>query len=200
MNRPSALSKPLALTSLLGYYAGFFGRVTAMLIDSIIVSVTFISITWFVSVTITMLQLRSFLGYSIHMIPNSADIIETIFGPTVGGILTLGYIIFYYVFFWSIRGQTPGKYLLGVRIVTTQGNRVTPLKCLVRFLAMFISAVPFGLGFLWVIFDDRRQGWHDKIAGTLVIYTWAAHPDERFLAREIHGLDQDEPGSASSQT
>jgi uncharacterized RDD family membrane protein YckC len=45
--------------------------------------------------------------------------------------------------------------------------------------------VLFFLGFLWIFVDRRRQGWHDKIANTYVIYTWAAKPDERFLAKRI---------------
>jgi uncharacterized RDD family membrane protein YckC len=48
------------------------------------------------------------------------------------------------------------------------------------------------LGFFWILIDDRRQGWHDKIAGTLVIYTWEAHHEERFLSDRINELIESE--------
>src|SRR5512147_2288497 len=104
---------------LMGCYAGFMSRLLALLIDTLIVSFSFVAITWFVSVTTTMLQLRSFLGYSINSIPGSSNFINQLFGPVVGVILTLTYVAFYYVFFWSLTGQTPGKMLLGVRVVST---------------------------------------------------------------------------------
>jgi uncharacterized RDD family membrane protein YckC len=56
---------------------------------------------------------------------------------------------------------------------------------LIGYLLGFVS---LGFGFLWILVSDRRQGWHDLLAGTYVIYTWAARPDERFLAEEIADL------------
>jgi uncharacterized RDD family membrane protein YckC len=47
-----------------------------------------------------------------------------------------------------------------------------------------------GIGLLWIMVDDQRQGWHDKLAKTFVIYTWAARPDEQFLVDELHELHQ----------
>jgi uncharacterized RDD family membrane protein YckC len=43
----------------------------------------------------------------------------------------------------------------------------------------------FFLGFLWILIDNRRQGWHDKMAGTCVIYNWPARPDENFLRKRL---------------
>jgi uncharacterized RDD family membrane protein YckC len=43
--------------------------------------------------------------------------------------------------------------------------------------------IPLFLGFFWILIDDRRQGWHDKIAGTCVVYTWHARPDETFFRK-----------------
>lgn len=176
--------------NLLGHYAGFISRLLAMMVDAIIISVTFIALTWFVSVTATMLQLRSFLGLSINMIPGSSSFIEGIFGPVGATLLTILYISSYQLFFWMLTGQTPGKALLGLRVVTTKGNRVTPLRGILRLIGYVISALPLYFGFLWILGDDRRQGWHDKIAGTYVVYTWAARPDERFLAEEIKSINR----------
>lgn len=80
-------------------------------------------------------------------------------------------------------GQTPGKYVIGVRIVRLNSRRTTlfsGLCRLLRYLACFLSP---GVGFLWVLMDDRKQGWHDKIAGTCVVYAWDAEQDEQFLKK-----------------
>jgi uncharacterized RDD family membrane protein YckC len=172
----------------LGYYAGFITRLLAMAVDILAISVSLISITWFFSVTASMLQLRTILGFSINRIPGSANFIDAIFGPPFAGLFTLVYIVGYHLFFLALIGQTPGKALMGLRVVTQEGRRLSPYRALLRIVAYLVSGIPFFLGFLWILVDDRRQGWHDKIAGTHVIYTWAARPDENFLAGEIRKL------------
>lgn len=170
---------------LLGYYAGFISRGLAFAIDTAITSATFIALTWFVSVTATTLQLRTFLGFSAGTLPWFKAFLDFLFGPISAALLSITYIASYHIFFWALTGQTPGKALLGVRVVTIEGKRVPPLRGILRFASYILSALPLGLGFFWVIIDDNRQGWHDKIAGTCVIYAWAARPDERFLADEL---------------
>jgi uncharacterized RDD family membrane protein YckC len=76
----------------------------------------------------------------------------------------------YPVFFWVTIGQTPGKWLFGLRVVRTDGQRLGVGRSILRVIAYWISAIPLFLGFVWVLFDDQRQGWHDKIAGSYVIY------------------------------
>ena len=76
----------------------------------------------------------------------------------------------YYAWFWVRSGQTIGKAVLGIKVITKNGTRLTWGKALLRYVGYLISAIPLSLGFLWVSFDRRRQGWHDKIAGTYVIY------------------------------
>jgi uncharacterized RDD family membrane protein YckC len=174
--------------SLLGYYAGFMSRFLALAIDTILIAISFISLTWFVSVTATILQLRTFLGFSINSIPGSGSFIDKLFGPASAGILTVLYIISYHIFFWVLAGQTPGKAFMGLRVVTVEGRKISPARALLRIIGYAFSAIPLYLGFLWVLWDDRRQGWHDKLAGTCVIYTWEARPDERFLVEEINNM------------
>jgi uncharacterized RDD family membrane protein YckC len=58
-----------------------------------------------------------------------------------------------------------------VRVVTVNGERIRIWPAVRRWLGYFVSAILF-LGFLWVLVDDRRQGFHDKMAGTVVIYDW----------------------------
>ena len=74
------------------------------------------------------------------------------------------------VAFWRYRGATPGKLAVGVRIVDARtGGTPGTGRLVLRLLCYVLSAVPLYLGFLWIAVDRRKQGWHDKIAGTLVI-------------------------------
>jgi len=71
---------------------------------------------------------------------------------------------------WALFGATPGKFLVGCRVVDAQTLRPPSTRqALLRYVSYFVSLLPLGLGFLWVAFDKRKQGFHDKIAGTLVI-------------------------------
>ncbi len=72
--------------------------------------------------------------------------------------------------FWMGYAATPGKMLLDCEIVDARtGERIRFKQAMLRYLGYIVSALPLGLGFLWVMWDKRKQGWHDKIAGTVVI-------------------------------
>ena len=72
--------------------------------------------------------------------------------------------------FWRYQGATPGKIAIAARIVDAEsGGPPSTGRLVVRLLAYIVSALPLYLGFLWIAFDRRKQGWHDKIAGTVVI-------------------------------
>jgi len=75
------------------------------------------------------------------------------------------------ILFWRFCGATPGKMAIGAKIVDARSRGAPSTGRLVgRYFAYLISAVPLFLGFAWIAIDRRRQGWHDKIAGTLVVY------------------------------
>ena len=178
----------LAGKTLAGHYAGFISRLLAFVIDVAIVSISLIAVTWFLSVTATMLQFRTILGFSLKSLPWFKALVDTPLGTSLGSILSFLFVLGYHVFFLIFAGQTPGKALLGVRVVSIKGGKLTWLQALVRFLGYIPSAILIWLGFIWILVDDRRQGWHDKLARTYVIYTWEALPDELFLADEIKGI------------
>ena len=72
--------------------------------------------------------------------------------------------------FWRTCGATPGKIALAMKIVdAATGGPPSTARLALRFLAYFVSALPLVLGFLWIAVDRRKQGWHDKIARTIVI-------------------------------
>lgn len=77
----------------------------------------------------------------------------------------------YVIGFWIAKGQTPGKMALGVRIITTSGEPIGAGRAVGRYFAYFVSFIALGIGYLMIAFDDKKQGLHDKIAGTYVIET-----------------------------
>ncbi|MCK4899010.1 MAG: RDD family protein [Anaerolineales bacterium] len=169
----------------LGYYAGFISRLIAFVIDTVIITISVLAITWFVSVTIRIFNLQAFFNIFSILMPGATSSLEQLIERLTAGFLLAFVIAVYYIFFWIIAGYTPGKAFMGLRIITTDGQKISFFRAILRYLAYFLSAGLFFLGFFWILIDDRRQGWHDKIAGTLVVYTWAARPDERFLAKRI---------------
>jgi len=73
--------------------------------------------------------------------------------------------------FWRAYGATPGKIAIGAKIVdASTGDRPSTIRLIVRYLAYFVSALPLFLGFVWIGISRRKQGFHDKIARTMVIY------------------------------
>lgn len=72
--------------------------------------------------------------------------------------------------FWLAQGSTPGKLAISAIVVDERTCCPPSLpQQLGRSLGLLLSLVPFGLGFLWVAFQPKKQGWHDKLAGTLVV-------------------------------
>ena len=74
------------------------------------------------------------------------------------------------IIFWLARQATPGKMAVHARVVDAlTGNPVTVAQAIVRSFGYFVSTIPLCLGLIWVAFDARKQGWHDKLAGTVVV-------------------------------
>ena len=71
--------------------------------------------------------------------------------------------------FWIWRGQTLGKMALGIKVIRTDSSPVEWQCALCRFLGYITSVVTIFIGFIWVAFDGRKQGVHDKIADTYVV-------------------------------
>lgn len=134
-------------------YAGFWVRVFASVIDSVLI------------MCITIPLLISIYGWSYFdtgktaFIAGPADFIISWVMPAVAIIV-----------FWINKQATPGKMAISARIVDAEtGNAPSTGQLVGRYFAYFVSAIPLCLGFLWVAFDRRKQGWHDKLAGTVVV-------------------------------
>jgi uncharacterized RDD family membrane protein YckC len=83
----------------------------------------------------------------------------------VGGVMAAGY----FLFFWSLSGQTLGKLLTGSRVVDRRGGALGFGRAALRLLATVVAALPLGVGFIGLWTDSERRGWHDRIAGTKVV-------------------------------
>lgn len=132
-------------------YSGFWIRVLAALLDSIWLILLTFTLGWMVYGAIYFESTEFSQGY--------ADIIISYVLPFLLTIL-----------FWHFKSATPGKMILGIKIVDAKTlGKASTGKLLLRYLGYYVSMIPLLLGIFWVGWDKRKQGWHDKIAGTLVI-------------------------------
>jgi uncharacterized RDD family membrane protein YckC len=140
--------------------AGFVTRLVAFLIDQVILATIVAILTATVGIVFQSFRLGQLLG--------TGDLtLQLALVPLGGASIFLSF--FYYVGFWTLAGQTPGKAVLGVAVVRADGSPLRAGAASVRWLGYWLSGILF-LGYLWVLVDDRRQGWHDKLARTLVVY------------------------------
>jgi uncharacterized RDD family membrane protein YckC len=160
-----------------GQYAGFVSRLLAYGIDLTVITVMLIVIGW----------LADMVG---RIFPSLIFDPSTFLQVTLAGLVAIVTAGIYYLFFWTLIGQTPGKMLLGLKIISLDGSRLTLWQALRRFIGYFLSALALYGGYWWVLIDNRRQGWHDKLAGTIVVYVWDARLGD--LIRERFNDRQDE--------
>jgi uncharacterized RDD family membrane protein YckC len=159
--------------NLRGQHAGFASRFIAFVIDC------------FVSIGVFMLTLSAtsyaasvLTGSSIHWSRDSTWVVVAFFV----------WEFFYYAYFWTASGKTPGMVLLGVQVVGQDGTSVGTRRGLVRTLAFPLSFILLGTGFLGILLEHDRRALHDVIAGTAVVYCWDAREARlRSLARGGNG-------------
>ncbi len=76
----------------------------------------------------------------------------------------------YYTLFTGLRGQTPGKMAVGIKVIREDGSLPgVGYAALRETIGKLVSGLALLLGYLWVAFDTKKQGWHDKMAGTVVV-------------------------------
>ena len=129
-------------------YAGFWRRFLASFIDGIV-----------------LLIISASISIPFAALKNDA---LTVFSRIISLLISAGY----YIFFWTNQdGQTLGKRLLAVKVIKENGGPIDIGTAVVRYIGYLISGFVLFLGFLWIGWDKRKQGWHDKIARTLVVKT-----------------------------
>lgn len=132
-------------------YVGFWPRVGASLIDTLLVLLICMPlVTWIYG--------RRYWT-SDAFIQGPADFLITWVLPAIAVVL-----------FWVYRQATPGKMAISASIVDAETGDVPSTGQLVgRYFGYYVSIIPLFLGIIWVAFDPRKQGWHDKLAGTVVV-------------------------------
>lgn len=140
-------------------YAGFWTRTGAALIDGILL------------LLITLPLLISIYGWEY------LETEDLVLGPAD---FLISWVLpaFATVLFWIYKKATPGKMAVAAQVVDAQtGATVTVGQAMLRYLGYFIAMLPLGLGIFWIGFDRRKQGWHDKIAGTVVVKRTNTRPE-----------------------
>ena len=136
-------------------YEGLVTRAIAFALDAVVINAVALAVGVAVG-----------LSLSVLSIPN--DVHDALL--VMGGVAWVLWSIGYFVGFWSATGQTPGDRLLGIRVCRADdGGTLGPARALLRLIALTLAAVPLLAGFLPILFDDRRRGVHDMIAGTVVV-------------------------------
>ena len=112
-----------------------------------------------------------FALFSVSAVGELAGASGTDVGAAIGGLVGLALLVGYIV--WAIRlfsrGTTPGKRVLGMRVIKENGAPAGFFTMLVReWFAKWVSVPIFFLGFLWILLDKENQGWHDKLMSTYV--------------------------------
>lgn len=152
-------------------FGGFGARLGAYILDVILV-------TAIVSALVIVGSVVAFGGTDFaidaatgQIVPGSVEFDGTawaIFGLLVLIATIIG--VLYFPWFWARGGQTPGMRPFGLYVVRdTDGSRIGWGPAFLRLIGYWVSGVVFYLGFIWIFIDKRRRGWHDLIAGTVVI-------------------------------
>ncbi len=130
-------------------YVGFWIRLWASAVDSLLMMLVVVPVGWFVFGTFDGALDRT----------GALDFVTSTVLPAMIVLV-----------FWIRTQGTPGKALFHARIVDARtGQPAGTAQLFVRYLGYYVSAIALGLGFLWIAVDARKQGWHDKMAGTIVI-------------------------------
>ena len=150
-------------------YVGFWARFLAMIIDNVWVTIVLVLVVMAFFGQDFMTNVMTIPDGSAEMAGMAGMVTPGAAGSLLAQLLLPAVLI---VGFWVWKAATPGKMVISAEIVDAKTlGKPSAGQLIVRYIGYFISAFVFGLGFLWVAFDKRKQGWHDKIAGTLVVKT-----------------------------
>lgn len=132
-------------------YAGFWVRAAAAIVDTIVILI----ITW--PLMFWLYGSEMFTG--TDMVKGVGDVLLSYIFPLV-----------FTIALWMKFGGTPGKRLLKIKVLDEKTGQYLSLgKSLLRYVGYFVSILGLFIGFIWVAFDSKKKGWHDHIAGTIVV-------------------------------
>jgi len=165
-----------------GYYAGAASRLAAFALDQATATFAFSIAT-------------AVVIWCIKLVTPADDLA---LGNGWGTILLFTLWLFiYYAYPWAMSGKTFGMAILGIQVVSGEGARIGGKVAATRTVALPLSFLTLGIGFLPILFGRERRALHDRIAGTAVVYAWDAQGARwRFLAGGGESATADQPVAA----
>ncbi len=158
--------------SLQGHYTGAVTRLAAFALDQAIAVASF-------SLVVTV------AAWTVSLVTSGGVELDTT-GILIGLIAFGIWLFVYYSYPWAVSGKSFGMAVLGIQVVAADGDRCSARSAVERTLALPLSFLTLGIGFLPILFGRHRRALHDRIAGTAVVYSWDARAARwRFLARDV---------------
>jgi uncharacterized RDD family membrane protein YckC len=134
-------------------YAGIVTRAVAFVVDLLLAQI----------VTITAGLVTALVG----------TLVDVAFDTFAQALAAAGWSLLvggYFIFFWTVTGQTPGMRLMRLRVTDAGGGALRLTRALVRLGGLGLALIPLGAGLLPILTDERRRGLHDMLAKTVVLY------------------------------
>jgi uncharacterized RDD family membrane protein YckC len=178
---PAVLAAPEAeaeATEPLGY-VGLATRVIAFTLDAAVIDLVAVIVGIGASLILSLLHITGPLKAVLAVI-----------GAGVYILWSVGY----FVVFWSTTGQTPGARVMQIRVRTADGAPLKPRRALVRCVGVLLAALPLFAGYVLILFDSKRRGFQDRMAGTVVVDA----PDTSYIAARrlaARRASSDRPGA-----
>jgi uncharacterized RDD family membrane protein YckC len=147
-------------------YAGFWVRAAARTIDLFVILGIY-----------SLFYLVDKLGVSGGIwAPSTIEDVYAITGVfsmenIVRAVFFFGFPVFYYVYLHGAFGQTFGKMALRIKVINEDGSPLDYRRAFLRWLGYFLCEFTLYIGYLWIAFDKRKQGLHDRVCRTLVVRT-----------------------------
>jgi uncharacterized RDD family membrane protein YckC len=135
-------------------YTGLVTRALAFGIDALIIDVVAAGVAAIVLLALNLLQVPSKIDSAL---------------AAIGAVALILWAAAYFVTFWSTTGQTPGARVMRFRVLAPERGRISPRRAIVRLIGMTLAAIPLLAGYWMVLFNDRRRGLQDYLAGTVVV-------------------------------
>ena len=135
-------------------YVGLYTRVIAFVLDAALINLVAIVVAVGASLILSLFHIPKELKTVLAAIAGAAYIVWS---------------IGYFVAFWSSTGQTPGSRLMQIRVVTANGGPFRPRRAILRCIGLVLAALPLFAGYVLILFDGKRRGFQDRLAGTLVV-------------------------------
>ena len=144
-----------------GQYAGAVSRLTAYVVDTFLITVTF--------------------GFLVAAASYVIGLVSDVTVNDEGWWVLVGYATWWFLYMWvglTVAGRTVGMLLTGIKVVARAGRPLSPLAAFVRVLTFPLSFLLFGLGFIGIVVGRERRALHDVLAGAAVVYDWGDRPAE----------------------